>query len=56
MLLVVNEGHHNTHSYLATYSIDIERLRSDKIANTIIKTSFSQSSRTKSNIILVNEN
>jgi hypothetical protein len=54
MLLVVQEGHHKSQSYLSTYSIDIDRLRSDKIASAIFSTSFDSTSRTKSNLILLN--
>jgi len=36
VLLVAKEGQNEDSSYLVTYSIDIERLRSDKISSAIV--------------------
>jgi len=54
MLLVVEEGHQKDQSYLATYIIEIDRLNSEKIASTVINSSFDSSSRTKSNLLIFN--
>ncbi len=54
MFLVVKEGHHQEESYLATYIIEIDRLQSEKIANTVVKTGFDSTGRTKSNLLLQN--
>ena len=42
LLLVVKEGHQERGSYLTTYSIDIDRLRSEKIAMTHFKKHFTK--------------
>ena len=55
MLLVTQEGHSKDERYFATYSIDIERLRSDKIGSAIVSNEFKVISRSKSNLILVNQ-
>jgi len=54
MLLIVKEGESKDEIYLATYSIDLERLRSNKIASAIVSNSFDTNSRTKSNMLLIN--
>jgi hypothetical protein len=54
MLLVVEEGHQKDQSYLATYIIEIDRLISEKIASTVINSSFDSTSRTKSNLLIFN--
>ena len=55
MLLVAREGHSKDKSYYATYSIDIERLRSDKIASVVVSNEYNKSSRSKSNLIFINQ-
>ena len=52
MLLVVEEGHQEDQSYLATYIIEIDRLNSEKIASTVINSSSIQHFRTKSNLVI----
>ena len=55
LYLVVKEGLLEQHSYLSTYSIDIKRLTSTKVASALFKKPFFNSIRTRSNLILTGD-
>jgi hypothetical protein len=56
LILVVREGFSTSESYLVSYNIDTERMRSEKISQRHFKHSFKSSLRTRSNLILSSEN
>lgn len=56
LFLVVKEGHSDDRqSFLTTYSIDIDRLISEKVAQTHFKKDFDSSLRTRSHLVLSSE-
>ena len=56
MILVVREGISNQGSFLTSYSIDIDRMNTEKISETHFEHNFLSTLRTRSSLILSSDN